>query len=140
MTEFNSTGTDLVYSTYLGGGEDGEDDYGYGIAVDTSGNAYVTGSTSSSDFPTTPGAFQTTKNGDTLGFDAFVTELNPTGTGLLYSTYLGGSDSDYGKGIAVDTSGNAYFTGYTHSANFPTTPGAFQTTLGGGVRCFCGED
>ena len=100
---------------------------GYGIAVDTSGNAHVTGYTTSSDFPTTPGAFQTTYGGS---LDAFLTELNPTGTGLVYSTYLGGNSGDSGSGIAVDTSGNAYVTGNA-SSRFPTTPGAFQTTFGG---------
>ncbi len=122
VTKLNSTGTNLLYSTYLGGSGD---DRGQGIALDSSGHAYVTGQTLSSDFPTTPGAFQTTLGGS---HDAFVTKLNSTGTNLLYSTYLGGSIPDYGNGIAVDTSGNAYVTGYTSSSDFPTTPGAFQTT------------
>jgi hypothetical protein len=126
VTELNPNGTALVYSTYLGGSGL---DYGYAIAVDTSGHAYVTGNTFSSDFPTTPGAFQTTFGGSQ---DAFVTELNPTGTGLFYSTYLGGGGSDEGRSIAVDTSGNAYVAGYTSSTNFPTTAEAFQTTYGGG--------
>jgi hypothetical protein len=81
--------------------------------------------TSSSDFPTTPGAFQTRYGGGSS--DAFVTQLNPTGSALLYSTYLGGSGSDYGQGLAVDASGNAYVTGATGSIDFPTTIGAFQT-------------
>ena len=98
----------LSYSTYLGGS--GSDE-GQGIAVDAAGNAYVTGLTQSTDFPTTPGAFQTTYGGGE--FDAFVTKLNPTGTALVYSTYLGGSGYDYGRGIAVDTAGNAYVTGVT---------------------------
>jgi hypothetical protein len=114
----------LAYSTYLGGSGN---DYGYGIAVDGSGNAYVTGSTASSTFPTTAGAFQTTYAGST---DAFVTKLNASGTAPLYSTYLGGSGNDGGNGIAVDGSGNAYVAGYTNSSNFPTTPGAFQTYQG----------
>ena len=108
----------LAYSTYLGGNSF---DAGYGIAVDTSGNAYVTGFTGSTDFPTTPGAYDTSFNGgSSLGGDAFVTKLNPTGTALTYSTYLGGSSTDKGYGIAVDTSGNAYVTGWTESPNFPT--------------------
>ena len=74
-----------------------------------------------------------------VAFDAFVTELNPTGSGLVYSTYLGGSGDDYGNGIAVDTSGNAYVTGYTVSSDFPTTAGAFQTTLDGGGDAFVTE-
>src|SRR5438876_782482 len=131
VTKLNPTGSALVYSTYLGGsGAIG--DYGAGIAVDASGNAYVTGGTSSSDFPTTAGAFQTTFGGDVFGGgDAFVTKLNPTGSALVYSTYLGGSGHEAGHGIAVDAAGNAYMTGYTSSTNFPTTAGAFQPTYGG---------
>src|SRR5439155_16373246 len=97
-------------------------DEGFGIAVDTLGNAYVTGFTSSTNFPTTAGAFQATFGGTE---DAFVTKLNPMGAGLVYSTYLGGSGVDDGLGIAVDTCGNAYVTGITLSTNFPTTAGAF---------------
>src|SRR5439155_500280 len=98
-----------------------------------SGNAYVTGRTQSTNFPTTAGAFQTTGGGTE---DAFVTKLNPTGSLLVYSTYLGGSGFDEGFGIAVDTLGNAYVTGLTLSTNFPTTAGAFQTTLGGTEDAF----
>jgi hypothetical protein len=131
VTELNTTGTGLVYSTYLSGSGD---DIGYGIVVDSSGNAYVTGYTTSSNFPTTAGAYQTTLGG---GQDAFVTKMNTTGTGLVYSTYLGGSTGgEQGRGIAVDSSGNAYVTGYTNSANFPTTAGAFQTTNIGGQDVF----
>jgi hypothetical protein len=118
----------LFYSTYLGGS--GSQDEGFGIAVDASGNAYVTGLTNSANFPTTAGVFQTTPGGD---LDVFVAKLNPTGSGLAYSTYLGGSGSDGGRGIAVDTIGNAYVTGFAESANFPTTLGAFQTVFGGGA-------
>ncbi|MEO7725271.1 MAG: SBBP repeat-containing protein [Chthoniobacterales bacterium] len=135
VTELNPTGTGLIYSTYLGGS--GEES-GTGMAVDTSGNAYVTGSTGSSDFPTTAGAFQTTKNG-VFFTDAFVTKLNPTGTGLLYSTYLGGIMSDQSGGIVVDTSGNAYITGTTSSSDFPTTAGAYQTTRIGEDDAFVTE-
>jgi beta-propeller repeat-containing protein len=116
----------LFYSTYLGGSGS---DFGLGIAVDTSGNAYVTGLTTSANFPTL-GAFQPTIVGPS---DAFVTKLNPTGSGLVYSTYLGGSADDQGIGVAVDTSGNAYVTGHTFSSNFPFTTGAFQTSFGGGT-------
>ncbi len=127
VTKLNPTGTALVYSTYLGGTSE---DFGEGIAVDTAGNAYVTGSTTSTNFPTTAGAFQTTYGGG--DYDAFVTKLNPTGTALVYSTYLGGTGLDEGSAIAVDTAGNAYVTGTTSSADFPTTAGALQTTYGGG--------
>ena len=113
----------LIYSTYLGGNSSDIGDIGYGIAVDNSGNAYVTGYTASTDFPTTVGVFDTILNGN---YDAYVTKLNPSGTGIVYSTYLGGSDSDYGYAIAVDTGGNAYVTGFTYSTNFPTTDGAFE--------------
>jgi hypothetical protein len=125
VTKLNAAGSALVYSTYLGGSGG---DAGNGIAVDGSGNAYVTGSTTAKDFPTTPGAFQTTKGG--IG-NAFVTKLNAAGTALAYSTYLGGNVGDRGTGIAVDGSGDAYVTGWTYSSNFPTTAGAFQTSLGG---------
>ena len=122
VTKIKSDGT-LVYSTYLGGSTL---DMAYGIAVDSSGNAYVTGPTDSSDFPTTPGAFQSAKAG---GTDAFVTKIKSDGT-LAYSTYLGGNSEDIGYGIAVDSSGNAYVTGATASQNF-TTLNAIQGTFGG---------
>jgi hypothetical protein len=127
VTKFDPTGSGLVYSTYLGGNGV---DQGRGIALDTAGNAYVTGYTCcSTNFPTTPGAFQ--PNGF---YDAFVTKLNSTGSALVYSTYLGGSNDDVGMGIAVDTDGNAYVTGSTVSTDFPTTPGAFQPVFAGGGR------
>jgi hypothetical protein len=123
VTKLNESGTALVYSTYLGGINY---DYSYGIAVDGSENAYITGYTTSTDFPTTLGAFDTLING---GYDVFVSKLNPSGTALVYSTYLGGVDLEYSYGIAVDGSENAYITGFTYSPDFPTTPGAFDTTL-----------
>jgi hypothetical protein len=130
VTKLNATGTALVYSTYIGGSGD---DYGNAIAVDESGYAYVTGVTRSTDYPVTLGAFQTTNGG---GGDIFVTKLNATGTALVYSTYIGGSDFEQGHGIAVDGSGNAYVTGETRSTDYPVTPGAFQTTNGGGADVF----
>jgi len=130
VTKLNETGTALVYSTYIGGSGY---EVGYGIAVDGSGNAYVTGYTDSPDYDVTPGAFQTTKGGYR---DVFVTKLNETGTALVYSTYIGGSGGDEGYGIAVDGSGNAYVTGYTYSTDYDVTPGAFQTTNGGGRDVF----
>jgi hypothetical protein len=114
----------LIYSTYLGGSDA---DAGLGIAVDSSGDAYVTGNASSPDFPTTPGAFQTTYNNG----DAFVSKINPKSSALVYSTYLGGSAYDYGQGIAVDSSGDAYVTGFTASTDFPTM-NPLQPTFGGG--------
>jgi hypothetical protein len=119
----NRSGSALVYSTYLGG--DGWDQ-GNGIVVDTLGNAYITGSTQSTDFPTMK-PLQKLLRG---GFDAFVTKLNPAASALIYSTYLGGSKDDFGQGIALDTTGNAYVTGYTSSTNFRTVR-ALQPTNGG---------
>ena len=118
----------LSYSTYLGGSGD---DRGTGIAVDSSGNAYVTGFTSSINFPTA-NPIQPANGGS---FDAFVTKLNAAGNGLVYSTYLGGTDDDYGHGIAVDSSGNAYVGGYTISINFPTASPA-QPAFGGVADAF----
>src|SRR5205807_1779026 len=134
VTVLSADGLSLVYSTYLGGTMY---DYGAGIAVDGSGNAYVTGATTSPNFPVkpNPGAYQTANNGR---YDAFVAKLNPTAAGpdsLVYSTYLGGTLDDYGRGIAVDGSGAAYVPGGTYSGNFPTTPDAFQVTSPGlGLR------
>jgi hypothetical protein len=137
VAKFNPAGSALVYSTYLGGSganAGGGGDSAAGIVVDASGNAYVTGTTWSADFPTTPGAFQTTLSG---GVDnAFVTKLNPTGSALAYSSYLGGSSSNQGNALAVDSAGDAYVTGFTSSTDFPITPGAFQTTNGRGGKGF----
>jgi hypothetical protein len=130
VTKLNATGTALVYSTYIGGS--GYDE-GYGIAVDGSGNAYVTGYTESTDYDVTPGAFQTTNEGY---WDVFVTKLNATGTALVYSTYIGGSGYDEGYGIAVDGRGYAYVTGWTTSSDYDVTLGAFQTTNEGGPDVF----
>lgn len=125
VAKLNATGSSLIYSTYLGGSaaEDGP-----AIAIDGSGNACLAGGTASSDFPTTPGAFQNVSGGNG---DAFVTKLNAAGSALLYSTYLGGNDYDSADSIAIDTVGNAYVTGITRSVHFPTTPGAFQINLAG---------
>jgi hypothetical protein len=128
VTKLNSTGTALVYSTYIGGSNN---DYCYAIAIDGSGNAYITGYTESTDFDITSGAFQTTNGGFS---DVFVCKLNSTGTALIYSTYIGGSNNEYGYSIAIDGSGNAYITGYTNSTDYDITPGAFQTTYGGGTN------
>ncbi|HEV2177697.1 MAG TPA: SBBP repeat-containing protein [Terriglobia bacterium] len=148
VTKINPTASgaaSLIYSTYLGGSNS---DFGNGIAVDSGGNAYVTGSTSSvSDFPTTAGAFQSSCKlaAGVCNGDAFVTKLNPGGTALVYSTYLGGSGKslsgtsgvvgDFGNGIAVDSSGDAYVAGQTASPDFPVTSGAFQTKCGTDSLC-----
>jgi hypothetical protein len=129
VTELNPTGSALTYSTYLGGSglaNGGGGDAVYAITIDSSNDSYLTGFTDSTDFPVTPGAFQTTYSADDS--EGFVTELSPSGSALVYSTYLGGTDENFGTAIKVNASGNAYVTGYTNSDNFPTTPGAFQTT------------
>jgi len=128
VAKINASGSAVVYATYLGGRSR---DYGYGIAVDSTGNAYITGQTNSNNFPVTPGAFQTASSGG-----AFVTKLNPTGSALVYSTYLGGSES--GSGIALDNAGDAFVTGYTASANFPTM-NPLQPSSGGGTDAFVSE-
>jgi len=130
VTKLNSSGNSLIYSTYLGGGNDDE---GYGIAVDGGGNAYAMGYTYSSDFPTLS-PYQTYQ-GPSGYSDAFVTKLSSSGNSLMYSTYLSGGGGDYGRGIAVDGSGNAYVTGYTQSSNFPTL-NPYQATLQGTQDAF----
>jgi hypothetical protein len=127
VAKLNPTGSAFVYSTYLGGS--GTYDAGNGIAVDSAGNAYVIGDTDSDDFPTTNNAAQLAYSG---GIDAFVAKLNPTGSSLVYSTYLGGSDSEDGYGIAVNSTGSAFLTGRTWSTDFPTTKNAAQPANGGG--------
>ncbi len=128
VTKLTPDGGHLAYSTYLGGGGY---DYAAGIAVDGSGSAYVTGLTSSPDFPTVL-AYQAASNG---AQDAFVTKLAPTGDALVYSTYLGGEGSDFGWAIAVDTAGHAYVTGQTNSSEFPVH-GAYQSKLKGQWNVF----
>jgi len=127
VAKLNPTGSVLIYSTYLGGEEKSLEMEG-GIAIDAVGNAYVTGGTDASDFPTTVNAFQ--PNLGLGGDDAFVSKLNPAGSALVYSTFLGGSGTDYGSGIAVDAVGNAYIAGFSPVAlvPFPTTVNALQPT------------
>jgi hypothetical protein len=129
VTKYTPSGG-IVYSTLLGGAGD---DSAYGIATDSAGNAYVTGLTTSTSFTGAPaGGAQPSANG---AGDAFVAKLNPTGTALLYFTFLGGTGFDEGKSIAVDTSGNAYVAGYTNSPGL-ATPGAAQTSLAGAYDGF----
>ncbi|MCA1618682.1 MAG: SBBP repeat-containing protein [Acidobacteria bacterium] len=126
LTKFNAAGSALVYSTYLGGGNN---DTGFGVAADSSGNAYVVGETESTNFPTA-NAIQAANGG---GRDAFVAKVNATGSAFIFSTYLGGSgDIDVAQSVAVDSAGLAYVAGQTDSTNFPTA-NAFQGANGGGV-------
>jgi hypothetical protein len=127
VSKINSAGSALVYSTYLGG-SDYDDNYGGGIAVDSAGNAYVTGDTRSGDFPTV-NPLQPHNTGNANGY---VSKINPTGSALVYSTYLGGSASEQGTGVAVDSAGNAYVTGYADSADFPTMNPLQPNNAGGG--------
>ena len=120
----------LSYATYLGGTGG---DVAYGIAVDSSGNAYITGITNSSDFPTLSPE-QSTNGGNG---DAFVAKLDSTGTALIYSTYLGGAGADTAAAIAVDSSGDAFVTGTTTSADFPTTSERLPNGLRRQRRRFC---
>jgi len=134
VAKLNAEGTALLYATYIGGSPDGSglggDDTGLGIAIDPEGNAYVTGVTYSDDFPL-QNAMQTTYRGeDILYADAFVVKLNPTGTRLIYSTYLGGDEDEAGYDIQADRSGHAYVVGETSSDNFPVK-NAYQSTLHG---------
>jgi hypothetical protein len=131
VTKLNAKGAALVYSTYIDGGRThggGTRSGGAAIAVDSQGDAELTGWTNSTTFPTR-NPLQAMNAG---GYDAFMTTLNPSCSGLLFSTYLGGTRDDDGFGIALDSAGNAYVGGQTWSSNFPTTPGAYQTTPGSG--------
>jgi hypothetical protein len=128
VTKLSPAGSNLIYSTYLGGGRL---DVGNDIAVDEAGNAYVTGNTESSNFPTAY-PIDAILNGS---WDVFVTKLNPTGNSLIYSTYLGGSGPDNVSAIAVDGAGCAYLTGYTTSPDFPTVS-PFDSVVSGGRDAF----
>lgn len=124
VLKLNSGGAALGYATYLGGSGG---DFGYGIAVDSAGDAYVTGSTQSQDFPVASPLQKILAGGS----DAFVAKLDPKGATLLYSTYLGGANADAGQAIALDSAGEAFVTGFTLSADFPTQD-PLQTASGGG--------
>ena len=123
-------GSGLDYSTFLGGSRN---DDARSIALDADGNAYVTGETSSDDFPVSVGALDTALGGSR---DAYVTKLSADGSAIVYSTYLGGSRDERGTGVVVGPGGNAYATGRTNSGNFPVTAGAFNETLNGGQDAF----
>jgi len=130
LVKLNPAGSALTYATFLGGAGT---DAGYGVVVDGEGGAYVTGLTMSGDFPTTPGAFDSGLGG---GGDAFVVKLNPAGSGLVYSTFLGGNREDRSRAIKIDSVGSAYLVGTTESGDFPVTPSAFNPTPGGAEDVF----
>ena len=130
VTKLNAAGTAVVYSTFVGGSGN---DVAWGIALDAAGNAYVTGSTTSTNLPTV-NAFQGARSGTQ---DAFFFKLNAAGTALSYSTYLGGTGSaDIAYAIALDAAGNAYVSGDTDSSRGIASAGAYDTTLGGAVDAF----
>ncbi len=130
VTKMSADGTALVYSTFIGGTGN---DYGDGIAVDAAGAAYLAGSSLSTDYPTTAGAYSRTLKG---GQDCIITKLSADGSALEYSTYMGGAGDDIVWSIAVDGTGAAYGAGVTYSADFPTTAGAFGRSQGGGSDVF----
>jgi len=131
VAQITASGAAGAYSTYLGGS--GTDDI-LGIAVDSAGDAYVTGNTTSSDFPTANAA----QSHNAGGNDVFVTKLNPTGSGLMFSTYYGGTLDELGTGIALDAFADAYVTGRTASSNYPVSA-SFQSSLSGSSDAFATE-
>jgi len=134
VTKFDASGSNLVYSTYLGGTAPGHVDRGNAIAVDASGNAYITGQTNDLNFPTTPGAYSPAPGAGTVGLcgnciDGWVAKLDPTGSSLLFSTYLTGNSNNVLStpfGIALDAGGNIYLAGDAYPPAFLTTPGAYR--------------
>jgi hypothetical protein len=129
VSKMNNIGTALVFSTYIGGNTD---DYGNSLVIDSIGNIFITGYTNSNNYPTTSGAFDESYNlGYSGSYDAIVAKLNPSGSNLIYSTYIGGNDNDRGNSIVINKNGNAYISGNTESSNYPTTSGAFDTSWNG---------
>ena len=133
IAKLDSSGSRLIYATYLGGTRD---DAGMSIAIDSERNAYITGFTISNDFPVSQSAFDRNYTGTGSTFDAFAAKLDSSGKNLVYSTYLGGSQSDFGYGIGVDADGHAIVTGETHSSDLPTTAEAYNTIHNGEYDVF----
>jgi hypothetical protein len=133
LVKFEPNGSALNFSTYLGGLNT---DKGVSVAVDDFGNAYVVGYTESADYPTTIGAYDRSHNGANTDFDLYVTKVNASGSSLEFSTFIGGSGTDYSSDICVDNNQNVYITGITYNNNFPTTVGAIDQTLGGDKDLF----
>ena len=132
VLRLNPSGNALIFSTYLGGNND---DRGYAVAVDSQGSVYLTGETTSDNFPTSNGAFQTARKG---GADAFAAKFAYNGS-LVYSTFIGGGSDDIANGIAVDASGNAYIAGDTNSDSFPQVNAPYQHSRHGGLEGFVTE-
>jgi hypothetical protein len=124
VTKLDKSGSALVYSTLIGGS--GFEEPHFSVGIDEKGRAYLASTTDSTDFPTTAGAPQLTYGGGSL--DGFLTAVNPSGSGLDLSTYLGGSGRDIANNLALEGGDSVYVTGSTRSSDFPTTPGAFQST------------
>jgi uncharacterized protein (TIGR03437 family) len=131
--KLNAAGSDLMFSTYLGGNAD---DLVNRVVLDSQGNAYVVGAAASSNFPVTVGVFQGSLKG---ALNATVTKLSSTGT-IIYSTFVGGSQVEVANAVSVDNSGNAYVVGYSSSTDFPVTTGAFQTAFRGGTTSLIPQD
>ncbi|HYY94225.1 MAG TPA: SBBP repeat-containing protein, partial [Pyrinomonadaceae bacterium] len=131
VTKLNPSGTGAVYSTYIGGSDN---EAAFAIALDADGHAWVTGPTASPNYPVTADAYQHARA--IADYDVAVTKLSADGSALEYSTYLGGGNTDFGTGVAVDSNGDAYVTGYVGTAGFPTTPGSFQSSYGAGRTGF----
>jgi len=138
VAKVSADGTKLLYATFLGGSRE---EFGNAVAVDSAGNLYVAGETYSEDFPVTASAWQAKLGGAPqavsgsttyiAGGDAFLAKLDPSGSRLLYATYLGGAGVDFASGLAVDAAQNMFVTGTTNSADFPATPGAYQPAYEG---------
>ena len=131
ILKLNQTGSKLIYSTYIGGDKL---DAGEEIKVDSIGNAFITGITMGSNFPITPGAYDTSYNGRIT--DVFVLKLNHNGSAIIYSTFVGGGETDSARSIVLDLSGNAFVTGHTYSTNFPTTLNSYDESYNGVVDAF----
>lgn len=135
VAKFNPEGAQLIYSTYLGGSND---DFGRKVLADNDGNAYAIGSTKSTNFPTTSGAFRQFLTTGSFGNwnDVYVAKINPNGTSLIYSTYIGGNESENANDAVLDANGNVFITGTTFSSNYPVTQGSIQQTLSGNRDAF----
>ena len=128
VLKLSSDGSELLFSTFIGGDDD---DFPYGISLDSENNIYVSGWTFSSNFPTTPGCFDETYNENG---DAFVFKLDQNGTNLNYSTFIGGNSTDSDSRIVLDADNNAYVAGITNSSDFPTTENSYNQSYSGGIK------